>query len=133
MDEGTVEPCLVTLVELVDYFIGSLPVRNRTGNDVVTSKNHGYSVGAVVDCPTAADWSFINSATNSVIHQKNRLMIKNSQKLRPFLRAIFAGQKAKNIHKAVPRISKNISADALIVYPKKVVASMYCSSVCYML
>ncbi len=45
------------------------------------------------------DSSFMKITTKNVIHQKNILAKKNSQKLRPFFCAINAGQIAMNTHR----------------------------------
>lgn len=64
--------------------------------------------------------SRINNATNSVIHQKNRLNKNHSQKLRPLLLAIVAGKNATKTHKN----KINVNHMALSVAPKIVIANM---------
>jgi len=75
-----------------------------------------YSLSAAgAGADACEELSFINRVQKSVIHQKNRLKRKNNQKLRPLLRAIFAGKNAiiiqrisRNTHQIVANVTPNI-------------------------
>ena len=62
----------------------------------------------------------MNMATKSVIHQKNRLIANQPQKLWPLLLAMLAGSKAKATHIN----SKNMNHKKVIVVPSIVTANM---------
>ena len=80
-----------------------------------------FRIYAVVVGATGVEvLSFMNSTTKRVIHQKKRLIRKKSQKLRPLLLAINAGQRAT----MTQIIAIKVSQIALSVTPIIVVANI---------